>query len=131
MSELFRLPRAIQRDPAIQAWMRAHPGELGQIAQCWFEVMRGCGDDIREVLHDGYPTACAGDAAFAYVGVFRTHVNIGFFCGVELDDPEGLLEGTGKLMRHVKLKPDAEINAAALETLIKAAYADMQQRSSP
>lgn len=90
--------------------------------------MRACGDDVRELMHDGYPTACVEDAAFAYVGVFKAHVNVGFFHGAELDDPSGLLEGTGKRMRHVKCRPGAEINVAALQALIDAAYADIKLR---
>ena len=61
--------------------------------------MRNCGDDVREVLHDGHPTACVADAAFAYVNAFKAHVNVGFFRGAEIVDPDGLLEGTGKFMR--------------------------------
>jgi hypothetical protein len=96
MSQLFRFSSPVRRDPAVEAWTREHAGELGAIAQRWFEVMRGCGDDVRESLHDGHPTACVGDAAFAYVNVFRSHVNVGFFCGAETADPDGLLEGTAK-----------------------------------
>ena len=108
--------------------MREHTGELGVIAHRWFEVMRACGDDVRELLHDGHPTACVGDVAFGYVNAFKAHVNVGFFRGAEIDDPEGLLEGTGKFMRHVKLKPQRDINAAALATLIETAYADIKAR---
>lgn len=108
--------------------MREHAGALGEIARCWFEVMRDCGADVRELLHDGHPTACVGDAAFGYVDAFKAHVNVGFLRGAELADPDGLLEGTGKLMRHVKLRPDDKVDAAALRKLIKTAYFDMQQR---
>lgn len=108
--------------------MREHAGELGAIAQRWFAVMRDCGADVRELLHDGHPTACVGDAAFAYVNAFTAHVNVGFFRGAELPDPEGLLEGTGKFMRHVKLRPEGPVDAAALTKLIKAAYTDMKRR---
>jgi hypothetical protein len=128
MSRLMRFPTAAKRDPAIDAWMDAHSGELGAIAQRWFEVMRGCGDDVRELLHDGHPTACVGDAAFAYVNAFTAHVNVGFFLGAEIADPDGLLEGTGKFMRHVKLRPDCKIDASALTKLIETAYRDMQGR---
>lgn len=131
MSRLMRFPTAVRRDPAIDAWMQEHPGELGAIAHRWFEVMRGCGDDVRELLHDGHPTACVGDAAFAYVNVFTAHVNVGFFRGAELADPARLLEGTGRFMRHVKLGPGREIDAAALTTLIRAAYTDMKARRRP
>jgi hypothetical protein len=127
-AELFRLSGAVKRDSAIESWMKEHPGELGAIAQRWFAVMRKRGSDVREVLHDGHPTACVGDAAFAYVNAFKSHVNVGFFRGADLADPEGLLEGAGKFMRHVKLRPGQNLNAAALTKLIDAAYTDMKQR---
>lgn len=108
--------------------MNEHSGELGAIAHRWFEVMRGCGDDVRELLHDGHPTACVDDAAFAYVNAFQAHVNVGFFRGAEIDDPQHLLEGTGKFMRHVKLRPEHDVDATALIKLIVTAYADMKGR---
>jgi hypothetical protein len=125
----MRFPTAVERDPDVEAWMQAHSGELGAIARRWFEVMRGCGRDVRELLHDGQPTACVADAAFGYVDTFTAHVNVGFFRGSELDDPARLLEGTGKRMRHVKLRPGSEVDAAALTRLIETAYADMRRRA--
>jgi hypothetical protein len=128
MSQLFLLPTSVKRDPAIEVWMHEHSGELGALAHRWFEAMRLCGDDVRELLHDGHPTACVGEAAFAYVNTFKAHVNVGFFRGAEIADPEGLLEGAGKLMRHVKLRPDRDIDAAALLRLIATSYIDMKTR---
>ena len=128
MDRLFRLPAAARRDPAIEAWMREHADGLGAIAQRWFCAMRDRGDDVRESLHDGCPTACVGDAAFAYVAVFRAHANVGFFRGAELADPAGLLQGSGKFMRHVKLGPGHEVDDDALGSLIESAYRDMQER---
>ncbi len=127
-TELFRVDGAQERDPAIDAWMNAHGGELGDLAREWFEVMRKCGDEVREVLHDGCPTACLGDAAFGYVNVFTSHVNVGFFQGVALPDPARLLQGTGKRMRHVKLRPGTDIDAVSLSRLIEAAYLDIKVR---
>ena len=83
-TKLWRFNGALERDPAIDAWMKKHAGELGAIAHEWFEVMRKCGDEVREVLHDGCPTACFGDAPFGYVNVFTSHVNVGFFHGAAL-----------------------------------------------
>ena len=130
MSKFLRFPSAIKRDFSIDAWMQQHSGELGDIAQRWFDVMRACGDDVRELLHDGHPTACVADAAFGYVAIFKAHVNVGFFRGAEIADATGLLQGTGKFMRHVKLKPGCEVDAAALEKLIAAACIDMRLRLS-
>jgi hypothetical protein len=128
MTQLLRFPGSVVRDPAIDAWMQEHAGELGVIAKRWFEVMRKGGADVRELLHDGHPTACVGDAAFAYVNAFRAHVNVGFFRGAEIGDPSGLLEGTGKFMRHVKLRPGAHFDSGALAKLIETAYTDMKER---
>jgi hypothetical protein len=127
-AELLRFNNTVARDPAIDAWMKKHRGELGAIAHLWFEVMRSCGDEVREVLHDGCPTACLGDAPFGYVNVFTAHVNVGFFQGAALSDPAGLLQGAGKFMRHVKLRPGAATNDAALRRLIEAAYSDIKAR---
>ncbi len=127
-TELLRFNGAVERDPAIEAWMKEHAGELGAMAQKWFEVMRKCGDEVRELLHDGCPVACLGDAAFGYANVFTSHVNVGFFHGAALPDPARLLQGTGKFMRHVKLRPGTATNAEALSSLIDAAYADIKAR---
>jgi len=127
-TELFRLNGAVERDPAIDGWMKGHGGQLGANSQKWFEVMRKCGDEVREIMHDDCPTACLGDAAFGYVNVFTSHVNVGFFQGASLPDPARLLQGTGKFMRHVKLKPGTATNTAALRRLIEAAYSDTKAR---
>lgn len=127
-NQVFRFSTAVKRDPGIDAWMTKHPRELARIARRWFEVMRERGDDVRELLHDGHPTACVGDAAFAYVNAFTAHVDVGFFRGAELADPARILEGAGKYMRHVKLRPERDVDASALVELIAAAYADMKRR---
>ena len=89
---LLRFETAAKRDPAIEAWFESRASELRTLARPWYERMRQCGDDVRELL--------------------RAH----------LADPAGLLEGTGKNMRHVKLRPGSEIDRQALAGLIQAAY---------
>jgi hypothetical protein len=128
MTQLLRFPSAVRRDPSVDAWFSKPDDELRRFARPWFEQMRGCGADVRELLHDGHPTACVGDAAFGYVNAFSVHVNVGFFQGAMLDDPAGLLEGTGKRMRHVKLRFAQHVDAVALRELIAAAYRDIRLR---
>jgi hypothetical protein len=128
MGRLFRISGAARRDPAIKIWFAEEQPELRAIAQKWFTRMRQCGDDVLETLHDGCPVACVEDAPFCYVDAFSRHVNVGFFCGAMLDDPAGLLEGNGKRMRHVKLRPSGELDAAALRKLIESAYAEIKAR---
>ena len=129
MPGLLRFAGAAERDPRIGQWLDAQPGELGAIARPWFARMRRCGPDVRELLHDGFPTVCVGDAPFAYVAAFTAHVDVGFFHGASLPDPVGLLEGAGKAMRHVKLRPGRAVDEAALAALIDASYRDIVARA--
>ena len=126
--DIWRFSRTARRDPGVEAWFAEGPVELRSIAKQWFERMRQCGDDLRELLHDGCPVACVSDVPFAYVNTFKSHVNVGFFNGAGLKDPGGLLEGSGRHMRHVKLMPGRDLNEAALGDLINAAYADIKAR---
>ena len=124
----LRFSGGVERAPAIDAWLDAQQGELGSIARTWFALMRRCGDDVRELMHDGYATVCVEDAPFAYVGAFKNHVNVGFFHGAALADPAGLLQGTGKNMRHVKIEPGFDLDQSSLEALIASAYQDIVAR---
>jgi hypothetical protein len=124
----LRFPTAVKHDPAIDVWLRAQRAEFRPLVEVWFARMRQCGSDVRELMHDGCPTACVGDAAFGYVNAYRDHVNVGFFFGALLKDPRRLLEGTGKRGRHVKLWPGREVDSAALAQLVAAAYVDIRAR---
>ena len=129
MDELLRFTGTVRRDPAVDAWFKSGD-ELRRMAQPWFARMRGCGADVRETLNDGHPNACVGDAPFGYVAAFKAHVNVGFFYGMALGDPHGLLEGSGKRMRHVKLRWGEPVDEAALGELIAASYQDIVMRLS-
>jgi hypothetical protein len=111
----------------VNRWVAAHHSALGAIATHWLTVIRECGADVRELVHDGRPTACVNGAVFAYVDAFRTHVNVGFYLGTRLTDPARLLQGTGRLMRHVKLTAADTVDDAAVAALIYAAYADIKR----
>src|SRR5438067_191507 len=128
MKDILRFSGAVERDRAIDVWLNEQSEELGSISHEWFARMRECGDDVRELMHDGCPVACVQDAPFGYVNVFKAHVNVGFFNGAVLQDPAGLLEGSGKRMRHVKLKPGSEVDSLALSVLVADAYQDIKAR---
>lgn len=127
-SDLLRFDGALAHDPAIDLWFAQRPGPLGDLARHWFQHMRACGDEVRELVHDGCPVACLGDFPFAYVHVFAAHVNVGFYRGASLPDPTHILLGSGKRMRHVKLQPGTSTHDAALHQLIRAAWAHIKSR---
>jgi hypothetical protein len=128
MYALLRFSGAREHDPAIPEWFETEEPRLAALARHWFSRLRACGTDVRELVHDGCPVACVGDAPFGYVNVFTAHAAVGFFHGASLPDPTKLLEGTGRYMRHVKLRADGRVEAPALEALIRAAYDDIRER---
>jgi hypothetical protein len=128
MRGLFRLAVTADASAQVEAWLDAQGGALGAIARTWLICLRRRGDDVRVVMHDGCPTACVDGAAFAYVGAFSAHVTVGFFHGAALPDPEGLLRGSGKYMRHVKIEPGRSLDRAAIEAVITASYVDVRER---
>lgn len=128
MDDLLTLDGPAKRDTAIDAWLMERVPDLGLIAGEWFAAMRGCGGDVVELMHDGCPVACVENAPFGYVNVFKSHVNVGFFRGASLKDPARILEGNGKYMRHVKLRPGVSIDKVSLQALVTAAYLDIKER---
>ncbi len=109
-------------------WLKTKPPELRPLAKRWFDQIKACSDEVVPIFHDNYPIACVDRAPFAYVNVYSEHVNVGFFYGAYLPDPHGLLEGTGKHGRHVKLWPGKAADEKAISILIEAAYDDIRRR---
>ncbi len=64
---------------------------------------------------------------FCYIGVFKKHVNLGFYYGEELPDPRGLLEGTGKNFRHIKVKNSEEVDQPALREILIASLEERKK----
>jgi hypothetical protein len=58
---------------------------------------------------------------FSWIAVAKNHVVLGFYYGTELPDPDGLLEGTGKLLRHVKIRSEADLNRPGVRKLLEIA----------
>lgn len=125
---LFPLDGGLRFHPAVDRWFDLDASGLGSAARRWFDEMRQAGPDVVDLLHDGHPTACVGSLAFGYVNVFRRHLDVGFFLGANLVDPAGMLEGSGRYMRHVKIRPGVAMDDESLRRLIRAAYADMRSR---
>ncbi len=128
MPKLLRYTGNDLQDIAFSDWLSQKPEELRPIAEKWFTYIKNSGAEAEDIFHDNYPIVCVDSAPFAYVNAFTKHVNLGFFYGAYLPDPAELLEGTGKHMRHIKLRPGATHNEKEVLMLIELAYADILQR---
>jgi len=59
--------------------------------------------------------------AFCHIPVYSHHLNLGFNKGTLLDDPDNLLIGTGKLIRHIPIKEESDFKNKKVKALINTA----------
>ena len=90
-----------------------------------------------ELIYDAYSAVSAGYSftgrpsdCCIYVATYTKRVNLGFWDGVDLPDPDGLLEGTGKRSRHVKIRDLAELARPGVRALIQSAFAIAERPES-
>ena len=95
----------------VDTYVKKLPPETRAVVEALRRLIFDLAPNAREELKWGQPWY-AGSKGVCYVAAFKDHVNLGFARGAELPDPAGRLEGTGKGMRHVKIRSAKEIDAA-------------------
>jgi hypothetical protein len=111
---------ALRRDPAIDAGIRAQAGPLGETVARLVAIARAAEPSHDEILAHGAPSFCIDGEPYCYVVPYARHVNLGFCHGAALPDPDGLLRGRGKWIRHVRVLPDEPLPSEALARLVAA-----------
>ena len=119
----------------------ANIGTFDDLLHATAEPLRPVLTALRDAIRDVHPETCEvvrlGDGAatygvgprkmldgYAYLTPQRAWVNLGFYQGVALPDPERLLDGTGAKMRHVKVRTLDDARRPALRALVAAALAE-------
>jgi hypothetical protein len=113
-------------DPAVDTFLKGYPPPVREIAVKAREVILSVMPDATEKVYPGwkviqYGTAADMKSVFAAISPQRERVNLGLANGVDLPDPDGLLEGDGKAIRHVKLTSLEAASAPALRELVRGA----------
>jgi hypothetical protein len=113
-------------DPAVDTFLKGYPPPVREIAVKAREVILSVMPNATEKVYPGwkviqYGTAADMKSVFAAISPQRERVNLGLANGVDLPDPDGLLEGDGKAIRHVKLTSPEAAGAPALRELIRGA----------
>lgn len=96
------------------------PEPLRTVAADLRSMILGMDRDLREVIKWGSPVY-ERNKPVIWIKAQKKHLTCGFFRGAELADPEGLLEGTGKSMRHVKVRASGMATRGPMRNLVKAA----------
>ena len=101
--------------------------EVQEIARRLRALIESVHPDAVEVPRPGERTAGYGvgpkkmSETYAYIGPYREYVNLGFYQGAAVPDPDDLLEGSGKMLRHVKVRSIEDAGDPALRRLLEAA----------
>ena len=111
---------AVRRDRGIDSFVRSQPEAIGEIVSRLVSIARAAEPAHDEILFRGAPSFCIDGEPYCYLVPYARHVHLGFCDGTVLPDPDGLLEGRGKWMRHVKVKPGAPLPAAAISRMVAA-----------
>jgi hypothetical protein len=115
----------------VQVWLENLPTEKKPIIEALRRLIGSVAPEAHEIIyHDalGYGPTDSGFDRIVYITVFEKHVNVGFFFGGFLSDPEGLLVGSGKRMRHIKIRSLQETENPAITSLLAQAWSDGLQR---
>ena len=104
--------------------------DIQQIAHALRQVIMEVHPEAVEVVRLGYKAASYGigekkmSEAHTYIMPHANHVNLGFYYGALLEDSESLMEGTGKKLRHVKVRTVEEATSDGIKQLVEAALAE-------
>jgi hypothetical protein len=113
-------------DPAVDIFLRSYSPEVRAIALKTREIIRTVLPTVTEKVYPGWKVIQygAGDKredVFAVISPQRERINLGLANGAALPDPEGLLEGTGTGIRHIKITSAEAAEAPAVRDLVAGA----------
>lgn len=125
--------------------MQAYPDPVSERALELRDLVLKEAPKAFELIYDSYNALSTAysftdqlNKAFCHIALYSDHVNLGFNYGAELADPKSLLKGSGRLIRHLKIKNSDDIEAPDVRNFIKKAishnrdkFPDADQSTGP
>ena len=108
------------RDKGKSPYMKDENPELRKVVRALRSFVKGAVPGMKETVNSWGVSTFEKENPFCCYMVGKHHVTFGFHYGTSLEDPEGLLEGTGKNIRHVKLRTAADLERKGLRQLVVA-----------
>lgn len=121
------MPTSTNTERILRDLMRDRPEPLIRIAIAARKAVLRFAGECSELIYETY---CISNAftftgkqgqGFIHIATYAHHVNLGFDRGTELNDPDNVLRGTGKLIRHVRLNSVSDLRSKAVTQLIREA----------
>ena len=123
-------PSARDRGVTVDAYIAGLSPEFRAIAERLAGIVHAVVPKATSSIKWGQPVFEHG-GPMIWMKAFTKHFGLGFWRGAELPDPQGILEGDGDRMRHVKLRAPADIDERAVKALVRAAADANQSKGDP
>lgn len=117
-------------EKTVDAYVEGLDGWQREAAAQLRSIIKQTAPDARESIKWAQPVYEAG-GPFCYFKAFKSSLNFGFWRGVDIDDPKGLLQGDGDKMRHVKLTGVDDVDADAFAGFVRQAVELNQLKGDP
>jgi hypothetical protein len=119
-------------DPRLLGFLAAYDRPVAELAFALREMLLEAAPDAIESIYDAYSAVAIGFSftgrlkdTFCHIATYAHHVNLGFNRGATLSDPQKVLEGTGKSVRHIKIAHESDLAAPFLAHYIREAIAQV------
>lgn len=117
--------------PELLKFLSAYDKRIGKLALEVRNTVLSAAPDATEAIYDAYNAVAIGYSftgrlkeSFIHVAVYAPHVNLGFNHGAEMDDPEGVLQGDCKMVRHLTIREPGDLKKKYVARLVKDAVRD-------
>jgi hypothetical protein len=119
-------------DPRLLGFLAVYDRNIAELALALREMVLESAPEAIESIYDAYSAVSIGFSftgrlkdGFCHIATYTHHVNLGFNRGASLPDPEKILEGTGKMIRHIKIAREGDLAAPFLPRYLQAAIAQV------
>lgn len=117
-------------EKTVDEYVKSLDGWKRQVAESLRRIVHQAAPEAEEAIKWAQPVFSYG-GPFAYFKALKESINFGFWRGADLDDPRGLLEGTGDKMRHVKIRSLDDLQEDALAGFVRQAVAMNRSEGDP
>ena len=107
---------------SVDSWLAERDPSIRPLCDALRRIIRGAAPQLEESIKWGNPVYTGNDNIF-YISTADTYASLGFFNGAILTDPQGRIEGTGKKMRHMKVRAVEDMDVEQIESWVKEAVA--------
>ncbi len=120
----------------IEGFLQNYPPEVQELARLTQAWVKKVLPESSEELALGYKMIMYklrpnGRQFVVYIAPYPKHVNLGFLMGTSLSDPHKVLKGTGKTLRHIKIKQSGDLEKEGVKEVVEAAWAEATTRNEP